>query len=172
MWLFFHHGASNWLILETTGFQVSPAAYSSLRYCALYVIFFVPSKECCAQARSQGGATQDYVFNIWVCVFAWKRSIGVSVAMHINKDAHGCKNQGFVCVFQLRFDQCKTEHGSFYFWCLLAPHFCLCLETECQTNALISLFHPVPPCPLSGHCLCLQVLLSLASFALIPPSFF
>lgn len=172
IWLFFDHGASNWLILESHRVSGQSGCLflcqiSCFCVCALTGVLSAQGQK---PGRSHPGLHVQY----WVCVCVRRgMSVGVLVAMRINRGAHGGKYRFRVClciliVFWVKWVSEDREHDMLLFLVSLSTSR---LWTKCQTNALISLFHSVPSCPPSVQCLRLQFFFVafLASFPLILP---
>lgn len=88
IWLFFHHGVSNWLILES---RRVPGQSGRLFLCQISCFFCVPSQESSAQGQKPGRSHPGlYVQYLSVCSHERGVSVGVPVAMRMNQGAHGC----------------------------------------------------------------------------------
>lgn len=152
---FFHHETSNWLILESH--RVSGQA-GCLFLCQI-------SQESSAEGQKPGrghpGLQVQYL-SVCFCVFT-KRSQCQCACCYAYEQEYTCLQ---VQIQSLLFQFWPVKDMAVFISCVSEY---LWLTEKWQTNVFISLFHLVPPCPLSVHCLCLLFLISLASFLLILP---
>lgn len=96
IWLFSHHGTSNWLILENHRVSGQP---SCLFLCQISCFFSALSGVICTgtEAREEPPRITGLMF-LSVCSHETRVSVGVLVAVHRNQSAHACKSRFIVFV--------------------------------------------------------------------------